>query len=139
MWLLLLTACSDGDTWLQGTWRLASWSAVGESPAFEVTVEDAGTVSFDGNGEWWESRMHWDAPELLDATTGSWVRTLTWAYWGGDGAEIRFGWTQDFSEPEVVVVQDRSADGWTGVSEGDHRGAGQAALSITYVFERSAE
>lgn len=103
----VLAACGPGSTWVNGTWALTEWSVtVGDTaaPSLQATRTDAGTLTFSGNGEWWESDLLYEGPDVVDLG-GAYevIDQSAWSYWALQDGEIWIAWVQDYSQPEVLV------------------------------------
>lgn len=109
MWMILgILGCGPGSTWLDGTWAVTEWSVAVDGPAgpiLEATLLDAGYITFHGTGEWWESDLYYEAPDVVDLGDGMFqvIDQSAWTYWALQNGEIWIAWTQDYSKPEVLV------------------------------------
>lgn len=117
---LALTACGPGSTWVNGTWTLTEWSVtVGDpaAPSLQSTLTDAGTLTFSGSGEWWESDLLYEGPDVIDLG-GAYevIDQSAWSYWALQDGEIWIAWIQDYSQPEVLVPDSPRASSFRATS-----------------------
>lgn len=111
--LWMVAACDDG--WpggIEGEWELSAWSVEAQELTGDTYVDeaiDAGTVRFEGTGEWWESEVSWSGPEVIRVGERWYtVPGETWGYWTIEGGDLHLIWHHDYSAPEVFVLDESS-------------------------------
>lgn len=105
--LPLLVACAPWPSQGDGTWAITHWTATLDGQTVEAA--DAGVVTFEGDGTWWESTFVWDGPRLFPFEDGFEVLPdQAVGYWTLDDGDLWLVWTQDYASPEVIVFDPAS-------------------------------
>jgi hypothetical protein len=86
-------------------------------PALQTSLADAGTITFTGNGEWWESELFCEGPDVIDLG-GAYqvIDQSAWSWWALQGNEIWIAWVQDYSVPEMLLPDAPRSDSFRATS-----------------------
>jgi hypothetical protein len=124
LFLIALAACGAGATWLDGVWEMTSWTVtVGDpaAPTFRTTLPESGRITFSGSGEWWESDLFYEGPNLVQVEPGVYgvIDQSAWTYWALQNREIWLAWGQNYANPEVLVPDTPRASTFRATSSGE--------------------
>lgn len=140
--LVALTACESASWPAQdgGTWAITSWSVdvTGATGSYADEVTDAGTVRFEGVGEWGESDLYWSGPEALRFDDG-WqtLQAEAWGNWTMNHGDLWFVWGQNYADPEKIVIEEHDGDVVSGTSTFNEQWSGTTTVRA-YTLTRVA-